>query len=541
MKKIDYSPIDENIFITVTTEGYIRIIENENHILCSTAINDYTSARYVSFSHDSLHVIFNEYSIDHEIVSVIPYQELLHNNINEGRIFSLKTDNLIINFVASPNNNHVAIFFSSTNMYSDPINGEIDISGNVNKYFLHIYEFTRGNLRLIFQKDFDNRDISFTLSEFNTIAIASTTVQYDEDEGGNELWEIAVYNIITGNRVFNHVVDYSVRFLQYLPQIEPNYNKLLLIKEQLGNTAIKIFDLEDNFREISNVDTDKYALCMAITKNGHIAIGTGSGLYYYTSLDEEPLHLFDFHMIQDIAFSLSGQKVGLRIDNNDDNPFRRGNYYDVVVVNLTDNTLLYPRRIDIYDEEWHQEEEDQEDEDQAVEEEIVIHDPELDDHFIPPTNPQKLKQYANKNCFDIINMNEENIGQYLSANRDNIVIFFKHPSDADFLATCLTFTGLKKYLKDPKHGFYRCIDGTDDRTYHENLPEYIKISSQSHTIFVNYADIKQKYIQRQNMIFLEYSYQIAKTISYDASITMNFISSNHCQEGSIIDVYRIIF
>jgi len=535
MKKIDYSPIDENIFITVTNEGYIRIIENEDHILSSTATIDYTSARYVSFSHDGLYVIFNEYTVDHEIVSIIPYHELLHNNIYEGTIFSLKTDNSIINFVVSPNYNRVAILFSSTNMYSDTINGEIDISGNENKYFLHIYDFTLGNFRLFFQKEFDNRDVIFTLSEFNTIAIASATVQYDEDEGGNELWEIEEYNILIGYRVCNYVVDYTVRFLQYLPQIEPDDNKLLLINELGGNTQIKIFDLENNFIEISNVDTERYVLSLAITPNGHIAIGTGSGLFYYTSLDEEPRHLFDFHLIQEIAFSRSAQKVGLRIDNNDDNPYRLINNYDVIVINLADNTLLYPSGIDIDDEElleWHQEEDD---------EEIVINDPELDTYYIPPTNQVKLQQYANKNCFDIINQNEENIGQYLSDNRDNIVIFFKQPSDADFLATCLTFTGLKKYLKDPKHGFYGCIEGKDYRTYHENLPEYIKISSQSHTIFVNYVDIKQKYIQRQNMIFLEYSYQIPKTISYDASITMNFVSSNHCQEGSIIDVYRIIF
>ena len=525
MKKIDYSPIDENIFITVANEGYIRIIENEDHIVSSTATIDYTSARYVSFSHDGLHVIFNEYTVDHEIVSIIPYHELLHNNIYRGTIFSLKTDNSIINFVVSPNYNRVAILFSSTNMYSDTINGEIDISGNENKYFLHIYDFTLGNLRLVFQKEFDNRDVIFTLSEFNTIAIASTTVQYDEDEGGNELWEIEEYNILIGYRVCNYVVDYTVRFLQYLPQIEPDDNKLLLINELGGNTQIKIFDLENNFIEIFNVDTERYVLSLAITPNGHIAIGTGSGLFYYTSLDEEPSHLFDFHLIQEIAFSRSAQKVGLRIDN----------HYDVIVINLADNTILYPSGIDIDDDElleWHQEEDD---------EEIVINDPELDTYYIPPTNQVKLQQYANKNCFDIINQTEENIGQYLSDNRDNIVIFFKQPSDVDFLATCLTFTGLKKYLKDPKHGFYGCIDGKDYRTYHENLPEYIKICSQSHTIFVNYVDIKQKYIQRQNMIFLEYSYQIPKTISYYASITMNFVSSNHCQEGSIIDIYRIIF
>ena len=43
------------------------------------------------------------------------------------------------------------------------------------------------------------------------------------------------------------------------------------------------------------------------------------------------------------------------------------------------------------------------------------------------------------------------------------------------------------------------------------------------------------------MIFLEFTQQVEKTISHAASFTMDFVSSNHCQIGSDIDVYRIIF
>ena len=122
-----------------------------------------------------------------------------------------------------------------------------------------------------------------------------------------------------------------------------------------------------------------------------------------------------------------------------------------------------------------------------------------------------------------------------------VVIFYKNPSDAGFLATCSSFEQLKKFLKDPQHVFYSCVQGKDFRTYHRDLPQYLKIPTGTHTIFVNYQDIKQKYMQRQNMIFLEHNHQVQKTISYDASYTMAFVSSNHCQDGSVIDVYRIIF
>jgi hypothetical protein len=532
-----YSPIDENIFITVSTEGYIRVYENENRILSSTATIGYDSARYASFSHDGLHVIFTNYTVEHEILSIIPYNELLRNNINEGTIFNLNTDHSIINFVVSPNYNHIAIFFRSNNTYSDPINGEIDIHRNGNKYFLNIYDFTLGHFALIFQKDFNNQLIAFTLSEFNTIAIASINMQNDEDDDGHELWEIEVYNIIVGNRIYNHFVDYTVKYIQYFPQIEPNDNRLLLISYEYGNTQIKILDLESNFRQISNVDTERYALSATITQDTHIVIGTIIGLYYYTSLDEDPRHLLEFHNIQDISFSRSGQKVAVRIQ--DDNSYDGIHFgYHIMIFNLADNTILFPRQQQIEDEEEEWEDLHREDEE---EENIVIDDPELDACFIPPTNPQKLQVYANKKCFDVIQMNEENIGQYLSADRDNIVIFYKQPTDVDFLATCLTFTGLKKYLKDPKHAFYSCEDRKDPRTYYTQPPEFLKIPTQSHTIFVSYQDIKQKYIQRQNMIFLEFNERVETTITYEASITMNFVSCNHCQEGSIINVYRIIF
>jgi hypothetical protein len=149
--------------------------------------------------------------------------------------------------------------------------------------------------------------------------------------------------------------------------------------------------------------------------------------------------------------------------------------------------------------------------------------------------------HGNDNCFDLLLISEENIGKYLSSDPDNIVIFYKNPSYARFLATCCTFSRLKKYLKDPLHVFYACIPRYDFRNYYRNPPEFLKIPTGTHTIFVSYQDMKTKYMQRQNMIFLEHNNKVEKTITYDASFNMAFVSGNHCQASSIIDVYRIIF
>ena len=169
-----------------------------------------------------------------------------------------------------------------------------------------------------------------------------------------------------------------------------------------------------------------------------------------------------------------------------------------------------------------------------------LEDPDLD--VVSPNQPsdvEKLEKYHNESCFDVINLTDEVIGDFLS-DPGNLVIFYRHPGSDNFFANCLTFDTLKKYLKDPEYIFYSCVEGKDFRTYHTEAPQYLKIPGRT-TIFVRYDVIKRKYIERQNMIFLEFEMDINKTITYSASNTMRFISSNHCQDGSDIPLYNIIF
>jgi hypothetical protein len=373
---------------------------------------------------------------------------------------------------------------------------------------------------------FDN-EIKLSFSALDKIAIYENL--------GEDNYVISIYDLMTKQIVMHKNLDYRIQHMQYFPESEQYHNTLCLITSDphVYNKHIRIINVEDDFSQvlIKNLQQLRY-LSLAIGSNGEIGLGTPDGLLYFVSPHENPITKFENKFIQNIVFSRSGEKVA--IASQEFNRISEQHYYNVKVFNYPDDEEI---NIDIE----HEEEEDGEDEE---EDEIVIRDPELDTHFIPPTNPEKLQIYGNKNCFDVIQMNEENIGQYLSADRDNIVIFYKQPTDVGFLATCLTFTNLKKYLTDPKMVFYECIDQVpkkDPRTYYTQPPEFLKIPTQSHTIFLDYNDIKQKYIQRQNMIFLEFHNRVLKTMSYDASITMNFVSSNHCQEGSIIDVYRIIF
>jgi hypothetical protein len=540
MKTIDYSPINENTFIIVneSNDGSFKLFHNGELIYNSLPTLNIEFLN-VAFSHDGSNIIFLQHLHSGQRINIVPLNAILLNNIDQASIFRFNTDYKILDFIVSTNSNQIAILFQTNAYYNNSITGVSNIhAANRFDFFLNVYDFT--NNRLLFERIY-GRPIKFSISEIDTIAITSHVV--DHYEGINS-FEIDIFDVITENRL-NLFYEYEIQFIQYIPEIEPNYNKLLVITREPGNIQnIKILNIEDNFREIYNKNIDGYIVkTVNVTRNGQIAIGTQTGLIYFSSLEEDqiPQLLFDNLSITNIIFSQTGNKIKvayIEYDDMIDEEYLSIGHHNLIepdeYIPIEDVHQYEPIQLGQEDQgQWEQWEEEEED--------IVIDDPELDACFIPPTNPQKLQLYGNQNCFDVIQMNEENIGQYLSADRDNIVIFYKQPTDVDFLATCLTFTALKKYLKDPKHAFYSCEDGKDLRTYYTQPPEFLKIPTQSHTIFVSYQDIKQKYIQRQNMIFLEFNERVETTITYEASITMNFVSCNHCQKGSIINVYRIIF
>ena len=80
MKVIDYSPIDENIFITADNdEGYIKIFEN-NILIYSSTENPDIYAQYICFSHDGRNALFIEH--------IGNIEKFLHN-VN-GMLFNIK-------------------------------------------------------------------------------------------------------------------------------------------------------------------------------------------------------------------------------------------------------------------------------------------------------------------------------------------------------------------------------------------------------------------------------------------------------------------
>jgi hypothetical protein len=532
MKTIDYSPTVENKLVVVNyhnTETFKLFIDGLL-VFYSDHMHNYFSN--VAFSHDGSKILSRELTRYGQELKITPLHQILQNNIDQGSIFRFTTDDRILNYIVSTNSDQVAILFHCTNYYNNSITGVTTINPvNRMDYFLNVYDFA--NNRLLFQQIY-GREIKFSISEINTVAVSKHHIDPYEDI---DHYEIAIFDLITGNRLNNIFYEYEILFIQYFPEIEPYYNKLLVITREHGNIQnMKILELENNFRQIYNKDLSEYIInTVTVTRNNQIAVGTTNGVIYFPSLDQDqiPEMLFYGSNIINIIFSQSGNKIKAESSEYDD--ITDENYIEI----YSNNNLL-----GIYDdvrEEHLGETEIYRDPIPPPELEIEIDDPQLD-IVIPtaPTDPLKLSENENKSCFDPMQVSEENIGQYLSSDTDNLVIFYKEPGDDGFNATCLSFTTLKKFLKDPKMVFYSCVQRKDFRTYCHDPPQFLKIPG-SHTIFVDYQAIKQKYMQRQNMIFLENNFRVENTISYDASYFMRFISSNHCQEGSVINVYRIIF
>lgn len=167
----------------------------------------------------------------------------------------------------------------------------------------------------------------------------------------------------------------------------------------------------------------------------------------------------------------------------------------------------------------------------------------LADPRIIPENIITLNSSAS--CFDLFEGTEPAIAKFLNESCDNLVIFYRPSGQREFNAACCTFSQLRTFLRDGTHLFFQCIRGRSWESYSrdaeaERGPHFLKLFTQSGNIFVDYKQMKQKYIERQNMIFLDFDRVIPLTISYGMSSEMQQVSANHCQNGSEINVYKII-
>ena len=164
----------------------------------------------------------------------------------------------------------------------------------------------------------------------------------------------------------------------------------------------------------------------------------------------------------------------------------------------------------------------------------------------PRTIPENIISLnSSASCFDSFEGNEPVISEFLNESCDNLVIFYRPAGRREFIAACCTFTQLRTFLKDGSHLFFQCVARKSWESYSKDSeaqrgPHFLKLFTQSGNIFVDYKQMKQKYIERQNMIFLDFDRIVPLTISYGMSAEMQQVGANHCQDRSAIDVYKII-
>jgi hypothetical protein len=543
MKSIDFSKINENECIYLDDEKFANIAQIDKPLLLYTT--NYNNHKHkfeqIAYLYDSQHILFTSKEYNYHFLQIIPRYSLINNNYIFNTLFTFYTDGNILKYRVSPNRNLVAIYFTVVNNYYDWLNGTTRIGQrDANRYFLNVYDVNQYSRKLILKKKYPN-SININLSEIDTIAISSYINKTRENPYDiSNLLEI--YNLTTGKRILKQVVHYSIELIKFFPCSELYSNNLLIFaKDNDGEDTMRIIDLNGAFAQmyIKNI-SPYYVMCIDITSNGEIALGSESGLLYFNSFDKEPRLLYEDKIIVNVSFSNSGNKLAFTYYNEDNygiSIFSFENNSEIfnsqTAVQVFDDYILNNPKIKII----YSDEDDEEDQEQ-----IVVIDPILDRNFENQyTKKDKLQIYDSENCFDIFEYIEENIGNYLSSDADNLVLFVKQRNDDVFSATCLKFSYLKKYLKHPNMIFYRCVQGRDFRAYHGNRFDFLKIPTKTQTIFVSYSDIREKYKQHQNMIFLEFDQHVEKTISHAASFTMDFVSSNHCQIGSDINVYRIIF
>ena len=568
MNKINFSKTDNNIFISCLDQN---IKENNLSLPAADQERIYPgrgAVETVAYSYNGQHVIYvNE---NKSKINIISYNSLINSQFDY--VFTFQSDFTILNYALSPNNNHIAILFRAENSVNLSYYGPRNIDPvNRMRFGVHVYDFTPGNVNIIYERF--EEDIRFIhLSDDNKIALSGGFNVRGQDSG------LIIVDLRTRD-IITHGLDVdNVELIYFYPNTHPsrNTNRILVINST-DNDNIKNIEMRssNNLRLIEARHINLFIFDLHVKSDGGITLATDQGLFQFTMdlYDRNFIPLFPEYFVSQITYSLREDKIGLTTLGW--HPHERNR-------SIPDNIFIYelgPRNQTIFQSNPHpgqyrwsnavqeapflrmmlyQHEQPQpmaaipnpEPPRAAIPnppQAVVSSEPEIQDAQLDivvatqPTNATKLRKYEKKECFDIFNMSEEIIGHYLSSDPDNLVIFYKYPSDADFQASCLTFSALKTYLKDPNYVFYRCIDRKDFRTYHRDLPEFLKIPTQAGNLFVDYQLMKQKYMQRQNMIFLEHSEQIPKTITMNASLTMHFVSRNHCQDGSVIELYRIIF
>ena len=169
-----------------------------------------------------------------------------------------------------------------------------------------------------------------------------------------------------------------------------------------------------------------------------------------------------------------------------------------------------------------------------------IRDYEIELDFYNSINITKKNiDFKDKNGFDLMNQEDINVKKYIKENKENIVLVLNEKN-----ITLITKEDLDTYVSNINDNWLFNCDRDDPEHVIDN--PYIQIPTAGGNIFVKYSNLYNLFISTAQIFFLNKKNSIKKSQSFKNTLVgqrmgiANYVSANHCQDGSILGIYDIL-
>lgn len=143
-----------------------------------------------------------------------------------------------------------------------------------------------------------------------------------------------------------------------------------------------------------------------------------------------------------------------------------------------------------------------------------------------------------KDGYDMFDVEYKNIKEYIKENKNNIVLVLN-----DKNITLITKEALDELISNINDNWFFICDSNDPEKVFKT--PYIKIPLSGVTIYVNYNDLYKLFISTAQIFFLNKIENIEKSATFKNTAVgqkmgiADYVSANHCQDGSNLGIYEI--
>ena len=146
--------------------------------------------------------------------------------------------------------------------------------------------------------------------------------------------------------------------------------------------------------------------------------------------------------------------------------------------------------------------------------------------------------FKDKTGFDLINQEDINVKRYIKEDNKNIVIVLNEKN-----ITLISKEDLDTYVSNINENWLFNCNRDDPEEVIEK--PFIQIPTSGGNIFVSYSDLYYLFISTAQIFFFNKIETMEKSQSFKNTIVglnmgiANYVSANHCQNGSILGIYGI--